>query len=156
MPLVQLVVDELRGGAPSPSKGDNALRCARVLDEVLWDYYGNRDDGFYDNPGGWLPARLAAANDRKQATMRSLASLVERRKALESGAADAEAKEAEDIRLATALSLSQQNTWGGGGSGGGGGGGGGAGAGSSSSGAAAIDLTGDDGSDGPPSKKSKH
>ena len=31
-PLVRLIVDELLGGAPSPSRGDNALHVAAVMD----------------------------------------------------------------------------------------------------------------------------
>jgi len=34
-PLVQLVTDELRGKGKSPSDGENALRCAWVMDQIL-------------------------------------------------------------------------------------------------------------------------
>ena len=53
-PLIQLVTDELRGkvGA-SPSRGDNALRTSRVIDEVLGAYYGGREDDFWAREDTW-------------------------------------------------------------------------------------------------------
>ncbi|MCR2804631.1 Gfo/Idh/MocA family protein [Paenibacillus soyae] len=41
-PLIQLIVDELRGGAPSPSKGESAMRTSRVMDELLRGYKAGR------------------------------------------------------------------------------------------------------------------
>ncbi|MFP4068209.1 MAG: Gfo/Idh/MocA family protein [Spirochaetaceae bacterium] len=40
-PLIQAIVDELRGvpGAQCPSTGDTALRTSRVMDTILRDYY---------------------------------------------------------------------------------------------------------------------
>lgn len=52
-PLVQLIVDELRGGAESPSKGGNALRCALVVDAALEGYYGGRSGAFWEREGSW-------------------------------------------------------------------------------------------------------
>ena len=52
-PLVRLIVDELLGGAPSPSRGDNALRVAAVMDATLSAYYGGRADAFWRRPLTW-------------------------------------------------------------------------------------------------------
>ncbi len=80
-PLVQLIVDELRGGragagagssgsssscgggrggsgsgAPlelAPSRGDNAVRVAQVLDDALAGYYCGRTDSFWARPASW-------------------------------------------------------------------------------------------------------
>ena len=57
MPLIQTIVDELRGveDFPSPSRGDNSLGCAMVMDEVLKEYYGgNRSDAFWTRKETWL------------------------------------------------------------------------------------------------------
>ena len=56
-PLVQLVVDDLRGVGTCPSKGDNALRCAETLDAVLGAFYGGRDDQFWTRQASWPGAR---------------------------------------------------------------------------------------------------
>lgn len=64
-PLVQLIVDELRcvnGNKKSPSKGDNALRCAKVLDAILQSYYGDRTDDFWEREGKW-PGQHICADD---------------------------------------------------------------------------------------------
>ncbi|MDQ6421230.1 Gfo/Idh/MocA family oxidoreductase [Paenibacillus sp. LHD-117] len=37
--LIQLIVDELRGGPPSPSTGESGIRTNRVMDALLLDYY---------------------------------------------------------------------------------------------------------------------
>ena len=52
-PLVQLIVDELRGGKESPSKGASSLRCARIIDAALEHYYGGRDDAFWERQNSW-------------------------------------------------------------------------------------------------------
>ncbi|MEK3882783.1 Gfo/Idh/MocA family oxidoreductase [Paenibacillus sp. PL2-23] len=41
-PLIQLIVNELRGGEPSPSNGLSAMRTSRVMDELLRDYKTGR------------------------------------------------------------------------------------------------------------------
>jgi 1,5-anhydro-D-fructose reductase (1,5-anhydro-D-mannitol-forming) len=41
-PLIQAIVDERRGGAPSPSTGETAARTAWVLDRCVASYYGPR------------------------------------------------------------------------------------------------------------------
>ena len=38
-PLIQAIVDELRGGAPSPSTGESAARTAWVMDRCVASYY---------------------------------------------------------------------------------------------------------------------
>lgn len=56
-PLVQTIVNELRGvngGVDAcPSRGDNALRVAIVIDTVLTGFYGGRDDPFWLRQGMW-------------------------------------------------------------------------------------------------------
>jgi predicted dehydrogenase len=52
-PLLRSVVEDLRGGAPSPARADAALRTARLLDAALADYYGGRDDAFWQRPQSW-------------------------------------------------------------------------------------------------------
>jgi predicted dehydrogenase len=39
--LIQLIVDELRGGAPSPSDGTSGIRTSRVMDKLIERYYDN-------------------------------------------------------------------------------------------------------------------
>ncbi|MEI6464003.1 MAG: Gfo/Idh/MocA family oxidoreductase [Verrucomicrobiota bacterium] len=53
LPLIQSVVDDLRGGAPCPSTGTSARRASAVLDRVLNAYYGGRDDAFWTRPATW-------------------------------------------------------------------------------------------------------
>ena len=45
-PLIQSIMDELRGQGKSPSTGVTAARTARVIDEVLGSY-GGGDDAFW-------------------------------------------------------------------------------------------------------------
>jgi predicted dehydrogenase len=47
-PLVQTVVDALRGEGSCPSTGETAARTSRVMDEVLAAFYGGRGDAFWD------------------------------------------------------------------------------------------------------------
>ena len=53
LPLVQSIVDELRGTDRSPSTGASALRASEVMDRVLDDYYGGRQDAFWLRPETW-------------------------------------------------------------------------------------------------------
>jgi predicted dehydrogenase len=48
-PMIQSVVDELRGenGMKSPSVGASGLRTQIVMDRALEQYYGGREDGFW-------------------------------------------------------------------------------------------------------------
>ncbi len=52
-PLIQSIVDQLHGQEQCPSTGLTAMRTARVMDEVLADYYGSRNDAFWTRPGTW-------------------------------------------------------------------------------------------------------
>ncbi len=57
-PLIQTIVDELRGCGTCPSTGESAARTARVMDIVTQSYYGSREAGFWDHPDAW-PGRPA-------------------------------------------------------------------------------------------------
>jgi 1,5-anhydro-D-fructose reductase (1,5-anhydro-D-mannitol-forming) len=46
-PLVQSVVDALRGKGTCRSTGETAARTSRVMDEALAAFYGGRDDAFW-------------------------------------------------------------------------------------------------------------
>jgi predicted dehydrogenase len=52
-PLIQSIVDELRGRGISPSSGYSAARTSRVMDIVLENYYNGRDDEFWNRPESW-------------------------------------------------------------------------------------------------------
>jgi predicted dehydrogenase len=52
-PLIQAIVDELRGHGRCASTGASALRTARVMDRVTESYYGGRDDEFWLRPESW-------------------------------------------------------------------------------------------------------
>ena len=52
-PLIQTVVDELRGIGKSPSNGVTASRTAKVMDTVLNSYYRGREDEFWKRPETW-------------------------------------------------------------------------------------------------------
>jgi 1,5-anhydro-D-fructose reductase (1,5-anhydro-D-mannitol-forming) len=52
-PLIQTIVDELHGRGQCPSTGITAARTARVMDQVLNDYYGTRSDSFWTRPRSW-------------------------------------------------------------------------------------------------------
>jgi predicted dehydrogenase len=61
-PLIQCIVDELRGLHPpeqSPSTGVSALRTQQIIDTALADFYGGREDGFWQRS-----APLAHRNGR--------------------------------------------------------------------------------------------
>lgn len=54
MPLVESIVGQLLGrGVECPSTGESALRASRVMDQVLGEYYGGRDDEFWRRPESW-------------------------------------------------------------------------------------------------------
>ena len=52
-PLIQTVVDALRGKGSCLSTGDSAARTAMVMDVVTESYYGTRDSGFWERPDRW-------------------------------------------------------------------------------------------------------
>jgi predicted dehydrogenase len=47
-PLIQTVVNALRGEGRCPSTGETAARTSRVMDKVLAGFYRGRDDAFWD------------------------------------------------------------------------------------------------------------
>ena len=51
--LVQTIVDELRGQGKALSTGESATRTMEVMDTVLNDYYGGREDDFWNRPQTW-------------------------------------------------------------------------------------------------------
>ena len=60
-PLMQTIVDELRGVAPRgscPSTGVSALRTQHVMDQALESYYGGREDGFWNRPWPKSPSAV--------------------------------------------------------------------------------------------------
>ena len=57
-PLIQTIVDQLQGHGQCPSTGMTAARTARVMDQVLTDYYGTRDDAFWTRPQTWPGRRI--------------------------------------------------------------------------------------------------
>lgn len=52
-PLIQTVVDELLGRGTCPSTGESARRTQAVMDRVLSDYYGGREDAFWLRSETW-------------------------------------------------------------------------------------------------------
>ncbi len=52
-PLIQTMVDELRGEGACPSSGITAARTSHVMDAALNDYYGGRGDNFWARPDSW-------------------------------------------------------------------------------------------------------
>lgn len=52
-PLIQTVVDDLLGRGSCPSTGESARRTSVVMDRVLTEYYGGRDDAFWARPATW-------------------------------------------------------------------------------------------------------
>ncbi len=52
-PLIQTIVDDLLGRGTCPSTGESARRTSRVMDAVLHDYYGGREDEFWNRAETW-------------------------------------------------------------------------------------------------------
>ncbi len=53
-PLIRTIIDELSGAGPRcPSRAESALRTSLVIDQVLSDYYGGREDEFWLRPESW-------------------------------------------------------------------------------------------------------
>lgn len=48
--MIQAVTDEICGfgSAPFLSRGENAIRTSEVIDRALFDFYGNRDIGYWE------------------------------------------------------------------------------------------------------------
>jgi predicted dehydrogenase len=57
-PLVQSIVDELRGRGRCDSTGLSAARTQAAMDKVLTAYYGTRADGFWKDPSSWPGRRV--------------------------------------------------------------------------------------------------
>lgn len=57
-PMIQTVVDELRGRGRCLSTGVSAARTSEVMDRALAGYYGSRDDGFWKHPERWPGRRV--------------------------------------------------------------------------------------------------
>jgi predicted dehydrogenase len=49
-PLIQTVVDDLLGKSKCASTGESGLRTQEVMDQMLTEYYGGREDGFWKRP----------------------------------------------------------------------------------------------------------
>jgi len=52
-PLIQSIVNELRGEDTCPSTGVTAARTSHVMDAALHRYYGGRSDDFWTRPDTW-------------------------------------------------------------------------------------------------------
>lgn len=57
-PMIQTIVDSLRGRCRCPSTGVSAARTSAVMDQALASYYGARDDGFWKQPERWPGRRV--------------------------------------------------------------------------------------------------
>jgi len=60
-PLIQTIVDALRGVGSCPSTGASAARTSQVMDIALESYYGGRQDEFWTRPHTW-PGRAAQSD----------------------------------------------------------------------------------------------
>jgi len=63
-PLVESIVAELSGGPAAPSRGDTALRTAVIIDKILSEYYGGRDDAFWRRASTWPGLRRARLSQK--------------------------------------------------------------------------------------------
>jgi len=52
-PLIQTIVNDLLGRGQSPSTGDTAARTSKAMDKALENYYGGREDAFWNRPNTW-------------------------------------------------------------------------------------------------------
>ncbi|HEY6729369.1 MAG TPA: Gfo/Idh/MocA family oxidoreductase [Polyangiaceae bacterium] len=61
-PLVETIVAELTDGSSrAPSRADSALRTSVIIDKILAEYYGGRDDAFWRRASTWPGLRRARA-----------------------------------------------------------------------------------------------
>jgi len=59
-PLVESIVGELSGsGMQAPSRAESALRTSVIIDKILAEYYGGRDDAFWRRASTWPGLRRA-------------------------------------------------------------------------------------------------
>ncbi|HEX8833801.1 MAG TPA: Gfo/Idh/MocA family oxidoreductase, partial [Abditibacteriaceae bacterium] len=63
-PLIQRMVNELRGVGTCPSTGETAARTSLVMDTMLDSYYSGRADEFWLRPGSWPGRRESNAPSR--------------------------------------------------------------------------------------------
>lgn len=52
-PMIQVIVDSLRGQGACTSTGESGARTSDVMDRALLGYYGSREDGFWKHPERW-------------------------------------------------------------------------------------------------------
>ena len=52
-PLIQSIVDELLEGGVCPSTGESARRTTQVMDALLDQFYGGRQDAFWTRANQW-------------------------------------------------------------------------------------------------------
>jgi len=57
-PMIQVIVDSLRGRGECPSTGESAARTSEVMDAALGSYYGSRAEGFWKHPERWPGRRV--------------------------------------------------------------------------------------------------
>jgi predicted dehydrogenase len=57
-PMIQTIVDSLRGRGRCLSTGVSAARTSEVMDRALSGYYGSRDEGFWKHPERWPGRRV--------------------------------------------------------------------------------------------------
>jgi hypothetical protein len=59
-PLVQSVVNSILDGTPCQTTGESSLKTSVIMDSVLSDYYGGRQDAFWERPHTWRSASALA------------------------------------------------------------------------------------------------
>lgn len=57
-PMIEVIVNSLRGQGSCPSTGATGARTSDVMDRALLGYYGSRDDGFWKHPERWPGRRV--------------------------------------------------------------------------------------------------
>jgi hypothetical protein len=57
-PMIEVIVNSLRGQGSCPSTGVTGARTSDVMDRALLSFYGSRDDGFWKHPERWPGRRV--------------------------------------------------------------------------------------------------
>lgn len=57
-PMIEVIVNSLRGQGICTSTGVTGARTSDVMDRALLSYYGSRDDGFWKHPERWPGRRV--------------------------------------------------------------------------------------------------
>lgn len=52
-PMIESIVNQLLGKGTCPGSAESAARTSKVMDLVLKNYYGNREENFWENPKNW-------------------------------------------------------------------------------------------------------